>query len=124
MVHDRKIIAKKYFLGWFVIDIISCIPISDIVIAFYKYDSYARIRRLGSLHKLVRISKFLRLLKIFTDKLFKFLTKNIKINPGFQRLFFFLLIIIIFIHLSGCLLILIAIDENNSYKSFKSNKVH
>ncbi len=70
IVNDRKIIAKKYLYRWFLIDFISCIPIADIIITFYKFDSYARIRRLGNLHKLLRICKFLRLLKIFTDKLF------------------------------------------------------
>lgn len=64
-----------------------------------------RIARIGRLYKLVKLTRLLRVLKIFKDqnKLIKKLTGFLKIGIGFERLFFFMMIFLLALHILSCL---------------------
>ena len=61
-VFDHKRIANRYLKGWFVIDLISCIPFDIIIEGQSSFNTIARISRTSRLYKMIRL---LRLLKIY-----------------------------------------------------------
>ena len=61
-VFDHKRIAIRYLKGWFVIDLISCIPFDIIIEGQSSFNTIARISRTSRLYKMIRL---LRLLKIY-----------------------------------------------------------
>jgi hyperpolarization activated cyclic nucleotide-gated potassium channel 2 len=64
---DRKTIAVSYLSGWFWIDLVSIMPIDQIIKQFTEAGSGANGLKLAKLSRLTRISKFakfVRLLKI------------------------------------------------------------
>jgi hypothetical protein len=69
-----------------------------------------RIARFGRLYKLVKLTRLLRVLKIFKEqnKLVKKLTEFLKIGIGFERLFFFIMIFMMVLHIIACLNLIIA----------------
>lgn len=60
--------------------------------------------RIGRLYKLVKLTRLLRVLKIIKDKnkFIKYLTEWLKIGLGFERLFFFIIIFVLGMHLFAC----------------------
>lgn len=66
---------------------------------------------MGKLYKLVRLTRLLRIMKLVKEKgkLMKFINKFLKVGGGFERLFFFFLILILAIHIISCLWVIVAI---------------
>ena len=64
-----------------------------------------RVSRLGRLYRLVRLFKLFRILKIVKDraKILSYLNEFLKIGLGLERLFFFVIVFIIAIHVIACL---------------------
>ena len=66
---DTKVIARRYIQSWFTVDVLSCLPIQYITLAFADTDE-ASTSGFGSktksfkLVRLVRLTKLLRLAKI------------------------------------------------------------
>lgn len=56
LIDDRKRIAITYLKTWFIIDLISILPM-NYIIETNDYSSLARIARLPKLYRLVRIFK-------------------------------------------------------------------
>jgi hypothetical protein len=83
------------------------------------------VARVGRLYKLVKLSKLLRMMKILKNrnKILKQLTEMLKIGLGFERLFFFVLLFFLAIHLAACFWLITAsmltsgdnIDEIDSF---------
>lgn len=109
LVEDRKIIAKNYFKSWFLVDIISIIPIDE-ALNKVSYNKLARLARVPKLYKLVKISRLVRLLKILQDRnrLVKYLGEVFKIGVGFERLLFFILLTFVLCHIAACLWVMLA----------------
>lgn len=80
--------------------------------------------RVGRLYKLVKLSKLLRMLKILKNrnKILKQLTELLKIGLGCERLFFFILLFILALHLAACFWLICASifpDENSQQQEFE-----
>jgi hypothetical protein len=77
-----------------------------------------RIVRVGRLYKLVKLTRLLRILKLVKDKnkLMKYLNDLLKVGLGFERLFFFILISIIIMHIVTCLWIIVAAIQDEKFK--------
>lgn len=101
---NRKDIGIKYLTGWFFIDFLAIVPFDVILNTTQNFNSLSRVARIGRLYKLVKLTRLLRVLKIIKDKnkLVKYLTDWLKIGLGFERLFFFIIIFILGMHLSAC----------------------
>jgi len=99
-----------YFKGWFIIDLFSCIPLDDLIAEFSGYNTLARITRVGRLYKLIKLTRLLRLLKIIRDRnrLLRYITEFLKVGLGFERLFFFVLIFVLLVHIACCLFVFVA----------------
>ena len=64
IVEDRKVIAKIYLKGWFIIDIGAVIPFEVIFGTFASYNGLIKIARIGRLYKLLKLSRMLRVFKL------------------------------------------------------------
>ena len=110
LIDSRKAIFCAYFKGWFFIDLFSCIPTDDLMDEISGYNSLARITRVGRLYKLVKLTRLLRLLKIVRDRnrLLRYITEFLRVGLGFERLFFFVLIFVLLVHIASCLFAFVA----------------
>ena len=117
LVDSRKTIFLTYFKGWFFIDLFSCIPTDDLLDEISGYNNLARITRVGRLYKLVKLTRLLRLLKIIRDRnrLLKYITEFLKVGLGFERLFFFVLIFVLLVHIACCLFVFVAQGLDDKY---------
>lgn len=109
MVDDRKVIAKKYLSGWFLIDIMSIMPFDLILESVQtKYNGVLRFAKMGRLYKLIKLTRLIRMLKMVRDsnKFLKFFKDLLSVTFGLQRLFFFCVILFMMCHIGACLWVL------------------
>ncbi len=57
LITDRNKISKRYFKGWFWIDFVSILPISQLLSSGKNYASLARLARLPRLYRLIKLTK-------------------------------------------------------------------
>ena len=69
-----------------------------------EHSSLARLAKLTKLYRLIRMIKLFRMLKMIkeSDKIVMFLNSIFKLRSGFERLFYFALIMLLFCHSMGC----------------------
>ena len=110
LIYHRPMIIKSYFFGWFFIDFISSIPINSIF-GYFKID----IAAFGTLNNLVKVIKIARILRInkfqknesvqkinlIEYNFIKYLNK-FQINNQIRLYLKMILILFIFLHISGC----------------------
>lgn len=132
IVDSHKKIAGNYLRGWFLIDTIAIIPIDKLFAGNSSEcgksdggkssgggaNKMLRLTRIGRMSKLIKLTRLLRVLKIIKEKS-KFLTylqDILKISQGFQRLFMFIAVSLIVIHISSCLWVFCAVllDEKTT----------
>lgn len=63
LICDKKAIAKTYLSGWFIIDVISILPI-DLMINTEGTAGNKAMMQMAKMSRLSRISKFIRLVRI------------------------------------------------------------
>ena len=115
LIDGRKEIALHYLKGWFLIDLISILPISFLTKSG-DYNSLVRIARFPKLYRLIKITRLIRVLKVLKqkNKFIKYLKKVLKISAGLERLLFFLLFFLLICHIVSCLWIFSARLEDFS----------
>ncbi|KAK7238308.1 voltage-gated potassium channel [Aureococcus anophagefferens] len=115
LVMDRQRIAKEYLQGWFLVDLVSSVPISDILelLSRSKGDYMALLRSKNGLRllKMIRITKLLKMLRgtqllsylraTLVDTLDRF---NVKISDAFAKMFWLFFTLLTLAHWLGCLL--------------------
>lgn len=103
--------------SWFIIDFLACIPFDDIISAT-TFGNLFRVARVGRLYKLIKLTRLLRLLKVMRDRnrLLKYLSDFFRFGLGFERLFFFILLFLMLVHILACLFIFVAQGDDNSVK--------
>ena len=115
LVMDRQRIAKEYLQGWFLVDLVSSVPISDILelLSRSKGDYMALLRSKNGLRllKMIRITKLLKMLRgtqllsylraTLVDTLDRF---NMKISDAFAKMFWLFFTLLTLAHWLGCLL--------------------
>ena len=69
-----------------------------------------RFARIGKLYRLVKLTRLLRVFKILKNKnkVLKMFQDLLKVSIGFERLFFFVLMFLILVHIVTCLWIMLA----------------
>lgn len=106
LVKNHKKIIKKYLKSWFIVDIISVLPISYIFNASGRFSGLTKISKLPKLYRLVKLTKLLRITKMSSkgnlNKVTKFFMEKLKINANVERLFFFVLTFLLMNHLCAC----------------------
>ena len=105
LVKNHKKIIKKYLKSWFVIDIISVLPLNNLF-KNGKYSGLTKISKLPKLYRLIKLTKLLRMTKMSSkgnlNRVTKFFMEKLKINANVERLFFFVLTFLLMNHLCAC----------------------
>ena len=107
LVNTRKQIAKNYVSGWFWLDLISCLPMEQLLDA--GANELAKIMRVSKLQKLFKILRIPRFLKIFAlkgrlqESYFSFYKSSI----SGHSIAFILALTGLFCHFSACTWVLI-----------------
>lgn len=109
IVDDRRLIAKKYLTGWFIVDLISIVPFEYIMESFNNnYNNILKLARMGKLYRLLKLTKLVRIFKLVKDtsKFLKYFQEILSVTFGLQRFIFFCIILIMLCHIGACLWIL------------------
>ena len=105
LVKNHKKIIKKYLKSWFIIDIISVLPLNNLF-KNGKYSGLTKISKLPKLYRLIKLTKLLRMTKMSSkgnlNRVTKFFMEKLKINANVERLFFFVLTFLLMNHLCAC----------------------
>ena len=105
LVKNHKKIIKKYLKSWFIIDIISVMPLNNLF-KNGKYSGLTKISKLPKLYRLIKLTKLLRMTKMSSkgnlNRVTKFFMEKLKINANVERLFFFVLTFLLMNHLCAC----------------------
>ena len=93
MVTDRKLIARRYLRGWFILDLLATIPFTWVFAS----------NRFAGLNRVFRFFRLARLFKLFGSSKILNRAKSLSfINPSFMRLFLLVFWILVAAHLIAC----------------------
>ena len=106
LVKNHKKIVLTYLKTWFIVDLVSVLPINQMTSGSFTYNKITRISRLPKLYRLIKLTKLLRMTKMTTkgnvNKVTKFFLEKLKINANIERLIFFVLTFLLLNHLCAC----------------------
>ena len=120
-ITDKKRIAVIYLKKWFIIDVVSILPVDVFLLANYNTDDNAlntnvlfRFAKIGKVYKLIRMLRLAKILKILKSKrtVVNHFTSELKISSGVERIIFFVGFFLLLIHIFACLFIFL--DEIES----------
>ena len=114
LVDKRGPIAWSYIRGWFFIDLIAIVPL-NMILSWSDFGSLLRLTKVSKLYKLVKMFRLVRMLKIIKErnKIVKYINDFLKVSVAFERLFFFLLVFSLIIHIVSCFWVMVAKLEDN-----------
>lgn len=120
IIEDRKKIALIYLKGWFTIDALAILPF-DWILSAGGGNAMVRFARIGRLYRLVKLTRLLRVFKIMKDKnkFMKLFSDLLKLGPGFERLFFIMLLMFVLIHITSCIWVMF---PSFTYEPIKDGK--
>lgn len=109
IIDHRGKICVSYLSGWFLIDFMAIVPF-ELILKSMQFNSLVRVSRFGRLYKIVKITRLVRILKIMKEKnkLLRYLNEFLKLGLGFERLFFFIMIFLLSLHIVTCLWLICA----------------
>jgi|LauGreDrversion4_2_1035121.scaffolds.fasta_scaffold221389_4 hypothetical protein len=97
----------NYLKSWFVVDVLSAIPYDLIFMNFGGGSArqFAGFTRITKLYKIVRLIRLFRLLKVAKERknIGKYMTEELRIAIGQERIIFMLIIYFVFQHIIACL---------------------
>ena len=107
-ITDFKLIATEYVKSWFFFDIISILPI-DYLMDQANYNQLFRFTKIGKLYKLVRMTRLAKLLRLLKKKkyLVSKMSEKLQLSSGHDRLIMLTIFFFFFLHLSGCMFVVI-----------------
>lgn len=102
LIKDRREIAYEYMRTWFLIDLVSALPV-DLLIKDLrqKQQSSSTGNNVNKLLRMLRIFKLLRVVKI--RRVFKRLEQYTKLNPSLVRLSKTLVVLVFAWHWIACM---------------------
>eukprot|EP00347_Sterkiella_histriomuscorum_P001048 403373535 len=124
----HKQIAIAYFKSWFVLDLLSCVPIQLMELQLESETQSSggkksqtssvkllRLTRLPRLYRLIRIIRLFKMLRLFKQQSsMKRLFDSIKMNAGIVRMISVTITVFFLVHLVGCFWFLSAkLDDFN-----------
>lgn len=108
LIANRKVIAKSYLKGWFLIDLVACIPFQYFLDANNSgsdssYNKLLRLARIPRLYRLIRIMRLFKMVRLFRNQvLFTKLINTLKVSGGILRLIKFGFTVMLVVHIVGC----------------------
>ena len=85
VIDDRKIIARTYLKGWFLIDFFAIIPFEFLFKSLTnlgEYNGIIKIIRLAKIYKLIKLTRLIKMFKMFkrSNKFFEVLFKFVRVT--------------------------------------------
>ncbi|ETL82606.1 hypothetical protein L917_17249 [Phytophthora nicotianae] len=120
LIYDPRTLFWKYAKGWFLLDLISTVPIDELFQAAVG-TSNQTLRlfptKLLRLFRIARLLKLTRLIKL--SRVFGRVRDTVQLSPSTERLFKLLAIMSIFCHWSACMFhSIMMISESAGYHSW------
>lgn len=113
-VTQHKRIMKNYIKFWFWIDLLSIIPFDYLfngdsasalnINALFRFAKFSKIYKIVRLTRLAKVFKLLKKNKALISRF----SEKLKLNSGLERLFIFSFAFAIFIHVMGCMYVMLA----------------
>lgn len=130
LVTDGRKIGLNYAKGWFLVDLVSTLPLDLIISSSVGASTDRNLLRLPRLLRLARLARLLRLLRLFRlTRIFRKAQLHISINFAVIKMFKLALLVIFLAHFMACLFFLVAslrdLDETtwvNVYKISDASK--
>lgn len=109
-ITNKKVIAIKYMKSWFIIDLFSVLPIDVFFAATMDFNTLVRFTKIGKLYKLIRMTRLTKVLKIIKSKntVVSHFAEKMKVNSGVERMIFFIVFFLFFMHIFSCFYIFLA----------------
>jgi len=120
-ITDLKNIRNAYLQSWFILDLISILPL-DFLLKYDNFNTIFKFARIGKLYKLIRMTRLAKLFKLLKGNktVLSRVTEKLQINSGKERLIFFSVFFFFFMHISACMYILLAGFEENERTNWLS----
>jgi hypothetical protein len=105
LVDSRKKIAITYIKSWFLIDLISIIPLEFIIGTGFFNTEVIRIARIGRMYKLIKLARLIRIFKFAkkTSKLGQYIQSYFTMSEGMERILIMLTGFFLICHIVCCL---------------------
>lgn len=109
LVKDHKLIIKQYLKSWFLLDLLACLPIDEILNALEGFNEnnidsnkiqLVRLSKLPRIYSIIKIAKVFKIFRIISEK--NTLFDYFDINSGIMRLISLLITVLLVVHLIGC----------------------
>lgn len=111
LVTSRRKIAKHYLAGWFLLDLVACMPFSLVdyfdtateVVPSQKYNNLLRLARVPRMYKLFRVARILKAFRHYKDhKMLERIQDCLQLNSRLYKLIKFLFSVLLCVHIAGC----------------------
>lgn len=106
LTYSRTLIAKSYIKSWFLLDLISCLPL-DYVFSSQKqttiFNKFLRILKVTRMYRIIKILRLLKLMRFFRSQFVQTLSHDQFFQSRIKRTFTFLVAICFFVHITGCI---------------------
>ena len=116
LVFDLRKILSNYATGWMIPDVVACLPINLLLSQDKHYNSLIRVARLPRLYRLFKMTKLLRLTKVMrgSSPTMRYIAYLLKISITFERIFWFILIYILLVHIVTCMWVFVGFYDSTS----------
>jgi len=119
VVDDQNKIARHYLKTWFAVDLLAIMPFELIARGFGAAGgvSFSSLGKVPKMFKLVRLFRILKIIKE-REKFIQIIKDLVRIEIGYERLIFFILLFVTVLHINACLWVFIgktAEDYENSW---------
>lgn len=109
LVKDHKLIIKNYLKSWFILDLLACLPIDEILNGIQGTNEnnnksnkiqLVRLSKLPRIYRIIKIAKVFKIFRVISEK--NSLFDYFDINSGIMRLISLLITVLLVVHLIGC----------------------
>ena len=104
LVTSHRAIMVRYLKSWFVIDLASCVPLQLILDTQINVNNLVRLARVSRIYKLARMCRIMRMVKFIKNRhqIIRYMNQVFLISLSVERLFWFVVTLIIMLHLVAC----------------------
>ena len=121
LTYSRTLIAKSYIKSWFLLDLISCLPL-DYIFSSQKqttiFNKFLRILKVTRMYRIIKILRLLKLMRFFRSQFVQTLSNDQFFQSRIKRTFTFLVAICFFVHITGCIWYYVSNSDDLSENSW------
>lgn len=113
-----------YFRTWLTPDLLACIPFQLIFETNAGYNNMAKLARLPRIYKLIKLAKLFRIMKVIKNRnrIMVYVNSIFRIGLSMERLLWFILSLILLLHLFACLWVFIGKLNDPDYTNWIMGK--